>query len=82
MSCETERMDRGYSSEAWEARRSDLQQHFEAFLAGKEIAESDGDKLASQLFKVRAIAAILEIVDSYPKHNIGALMESGGTDGI
>ena len=82
MSCETERMERGYSNEAWEARRSDLLRHFEAFLAGKEIADNDGDKMASHLFRVRAEGTLLEIDDSYPRHTIFIPVDSGRTNGI
>lgn len=82
MSCETERMERGYSNEAWEARRSDLLQHFEAFLAGKEIADNDGDKMTSHLFRARAEGTLLEIDDSYPRHNILISLDTGRTNEI
>ena len=69
MSSETERVRRGYSEAAWEARRVDLKRHVRYFRDGIRIAITDDDKWAANRFGSMRMQILEEMDVSYPGYS-------------
>ena len=69
MSSETERVRRGYSEEAWKARRIDLQRYARYLGDGIRIAITADDEFAAKRFGSMRMQILEEMECSYPSHS-------------